>query len=55
MVKWRGEKSKQLPTNDSGPQGGYIENLEYIAQKITSANCVANDSKLLFVDDLTVL
>ena len=55
MVKWQGEKSEQLPTNNGGPQGGYLGNLEYLAQSNTSANCVASNSKFKFVDDLTVL
>ena len=55
VVKWHGEKSEQLPTNGGGPQGGYLGNLEYLAQSNTSANCVASDSKFKFVDDLTIL
>ena len=43
VVKWHGEKSEQLPTNGGGPQGGYIGNLQYLAQSNTNTNCVASD------------
>ena len=55
VVKWHGKKSKQLPTNGGGPQGGYLGNLEHLAQSNQSADCVPDDSRFKFVDDLTVL
>ena len=39
------KNQNNYPTKGGGPQGGYLGNLEYLAQSITSADCVANDSK----------
>ena len=54
-IKWHGKKSKSQPTPGGGPQGGYLGNLEYLAQSNQSADCVKDDSRYKFVDDLTVL
>ena len=55
VVKWHGKKSKPLPTNGGGPQGGYLGNLEYLAQSNQNADCVPHDSRFKFVDDLSAL
>ena len=55
IVKWHGKQSKEILTPGGGPQGGYLGNMEYLAQSNKSADCVKKDSRFKFVDDLTVL
>ena len=55
IVKWHGKQSNRIPTPGEGPQGGYLGNMEYLAQSNESADCVKKDSRFKFVDDLTVL
>ena len=55
MVKWHGKTSEKRYVPGGGPQGAYLGNLQYKAQSNESANCVKEDSRFQFVDDLTVL
>ena len=55
VTKWHGKTSKPRKVPGGGPQGAYLGNLEYLAQSNTNANCVAENSRFKFVDDLTIL
>ena len=55
VVKWRGFESEEKMIPGGGRQGAYLGNLEYSAQSNDSANCVKQDSRFKFVDDLTTL
>ena len=55
VVKWHGKESKKQNVPGGGPQGAYLGNLEYLAQSNENANCVKEDSRYKFVDDLTAL
>ena len=54
-VKWHGQTSSVRELNGGGPQGATFGIWEYLAQSNENANCVDQDSKFKFVDDLTVL
>ena len=55
MVKWHGKFSSVKPLNGSGPQGSTIGLLEYLAQSNKSADCVDQENRFKFLDDLTIL
>ena len=55
FVKWHGHKSKSRNLNGGGPQGGTFGILEYLSQSNSNANCVAEDKRWKWVDDLTIL
>ena len=50
VVKWHGVESEEKIVPDGGPQGAYLDNLTN-----DSANCVKQDSRFKFVDNLTTL
>ena len=54
-VKWHGCNSKPKVKNGDGPQGGTLGLLEYLSQSNHSADCVEEQDRYKFVDDLTVL
>ena len=55
VVKWQGETSSPRQVPGGGPQGAYFGILEYLAQSNENANCVEQESRFKFVDDLTIL
>ena len=55
VVKWHGCKSEPIILNGGGPQGATLGLLEYLSQSNHSADCVKEDDRYKFVDDLTVL
>ena len=54
-MKWHGVKSVAKDLIGGGPQGGTIGLWEYQSQSNENANCVEEDSRFKWVDDLTVL
>ena len=54
-VKWRGFKSSTKRITGGGPQGATLGILEYLSQSNNNANCVGQDERFKFVDDLSVL
>ena len=54
-VKWNGITSTERKLNGGGPQGATFGIWEYLAQSNNSADCVTQDYRFKFVDDLTVL
>ena len=54
-VKWHGVRSVPRQINGGGPQGATIGILEYLSQSNNSADCVSQQDRFKFVDDLSVL
>ena len=54
-VKWHGCQSVPRSINGGGPQGATLGILEYLSQSNNSADCVSEEDRFKFVDDLTVL
>ena len=54
-VKWRGIKTPYRRINGGGPQGATLGIIEYLSQSSNSADCVGQDERYKFVDDLTIL
>ena len=54
-VKWNGVTSSKRDLNGGGPQGATFGVWEYLAQSNSNANCVDNQYRFKFVDDLTTL
>ena len=54
-VKWRGFNSSLKRINGRGPQRATLGILEYLSQSNSSADCVGQDERYKFVDDLSVL
>ena len=54
-VKWHGKLSEIKPLNGSGPQGSTIGLLEYLAQSNNNADCVEEENRFKFLDDLSIL
>ena len=54
-VKWRGIKTPSRRINGGGPQGATLGIIEYLSQSSKSAECVRQDERYKFVDDLTIL
>ena len=54
-VKWHKKESKRRNLNGGGRQGGTFGIIEYLSQSNTNANCVANNRRWKWVDDLTIL
>ena len=54
-VKWRGFNSSPKRINGRGPQRATLGILEYLSQSNSSADCVGQDERYKFVDDLSVL
>ena len=54
-VKWHGTTSTKRNLNGGGPQGATFGVWEYLAQSNDNANCVEEDYRYKFVDDLTIL
>ena len=54
-VKWHGCRSVPRHIKGGGPQGATLGILEYLAQSNNSSDCVSDQDRFKFVDDLTVL
>ena len=54
-VKWHGQTSTKRDLNGGGPQGATFGIWEYLAQSNSNANCVSQNRRFKFVDDLTTL
>ena len=54
-VKWHGKTSSTRKLNGGGPQGATFGIWEYLAQSNHNADCVKEDYRFKFVDDLSVL
>ena len=54
-VKWHGSRSVPRLIKGGGPQGATIGLLEYLSQSNNSADCVSEQDRYKFVDDLTTL
>ena len=54
-VKWRGVITSPIKINGGGPQGATLGLLEYLSQTNNSADCVGEEDRFKFVDDLTIL
>ena len=54
-VKWHGCRSVPRQIKGGGPQGATLGILEYLSQSNNSADCVREEDRFKFVDDLSVL
>ena len=54
-VKWHGQRSVPRTINGGGPQGATIGILEYLALSNNSADCVSEEDRYKFIDDLSIL
>ena len=54
-VKWHGCTSVPRKIKGGGPQGATLGILEYLSQSNNSADCVSEEDRFKFVDDLTIL
>ena len=54
-VSWHGCKSAPRKINGGGPQGATLGILEYLSQSNNSADCVNQEDRFKFIDDLTIL
>ena len=54
-VKWRGFITSPKRINGGGPQGATLGILEFLSQTNNSADCVDQEERFKFVDDLTIL
>ena len=54
-IKWHNKQSKRRNLSGGGPQGGTLGIIEYLSQSNNNANCVENNRKWKWVDDLTIL
>ena len=55
IVKWHGVMSEPWQMKGGGPQGSTIGILEYLSQSNNNADCVPQEDRFKFVDDLTTL
>ena len=54
-VKWHGQKTTPRKINGGGPAGGTLGILEYLSQSNNNADCVSEEDRFKFMDDLTAL
>ena len=54
-VTWHGCQSTPRKINGGGPQGATLGILEYLSQLNSSADCVSEENRFKFIDDLTIL
>ena len=54
-VKWKGKLSKERKLVGGGPQGSTFGIWEYLSQSNENAQCVEEDDRFKFVDDLSFL
>ena len=55
LVRFHGCKSKPRNLNGGGPQGATFGILEYLSQSNNNADCVDQNYRYKFIDDLTIL
>ena len=55
VVKWNGTFSKERKLHGGGAQGSILGLWEYLIQSNDNANCVSEDYRFKFVDDLSTL
>ena len=53
-VKWHGQKTTPRKINGGGPAGGTLGILEYLSQSNNNADCVSEEDRFKFMDDLTI-
>ena len=54
-VKWHGCRSVPRTINGGGPQGATLGILEYLSQSNNNADCVNEEDRFKFIDDLSIL
>ena len=54
-VQWHGVRSVPRRIFGGGPQGATLGILEYLSQSNNSADCVPEDDRFKFIDDLSIL
>ena len=54
-VKWHGQMSSERNLNGGGPQGSTFGLWEYLSQSNDNAQCVDEEDRFKFVDDLSFL
>ena len=54
-VKWQGQVSSERDLNGGGPQGSSFGLWEYLSQSNDNANCINEEDRFKFVDDLSFL
>ena len=54
-VKWHGCRSHSRKLNGGGPQGATLGLLEYLSQSNDNADCVCEEDRFKFLDDLSTL
>ena len=54
-VKWHNEYSSERELKGGGPQGGSLGIWEYLSQSNDNADCVDENERFKFVDDLSFL
>ena len=54
-VKWHGEVSEVRELKGGGPQGSTFGIWEYLSQSNDNADCISEDERFKFVDDLSFL
>ena len=54
-VSWHGCLSVPRKINGGGPQGATLGILKYLSQSNNNADCVSQEDRFKFIDDLTVL
>ena len=54
-VVWHGCQSVPRKINGGGPQGATLGILEYLSQSNNNSDCVSEENRFKFVDDLTIL
>ena len=54
-VKWHGQFSENRELRGGGPQGSTFGIWEYLSQSNDNADCIDQDLRYKFVDDLTFL
>ena len=54
-LKWHGEMSQVKELKGGGPQGSTFGIWEYLSKSNDNAQCISEDKRLKFVDDLSFL
>ena len=54
-VKYNGEVSNEYNLIDGGPQGTLLGGIEYLVQSNDNADCVDDEDRFKYVDDLSIL
>ena len=54
-VKFNGDESKSYSLTGGGPQGTLLGLIEYLVQSNDNANCINEEDRFKFVDDLSII